>query len=715
MILSALLALSSTAQEAPVSAPNPEPKFGAFVEQIESKSHSSYVSYDSAGRPVAATASTHCSQPSSIVFAPNGDAYLSSTRDDSIYRIRPGPPTQVSTFGKRGLMPGELCRPSGLTFDPRVEGRVIVADTLNHRVSVFDREGRPLANFGKLGSGEAELNHPYDVAVDAHGAVFVADTGNDRIVKLDADGKFVKSFGGRGSYPGLFRYPTGLDVHGERVYVADRDNHRIQVFDLAGEYIYEWGVHALLPREGNGKLHDPSDVAISPDGTRAAVIEPMEDRIQVFGIAREDTVLVSPERDSAVHYGGFPSARGDLFAVADPTGPSVSIFDMTRGTPIEITRFGRPGNGPGHMLRPISVLFDEKAEVVYVADPFAYTISAWRIARKPDEILKFDPYLARLERSVDLTQPSAVSLRWPIEPAGMSLCEQGEILVADRVNRRVVVLGPDLVPKAELATNLAVAPLGITCRSPQLILVTSDESDFGTTGGQQEGSVRCVNRPFAFGIVQVRGDDYWTVDPTTSLLSFFLSTQELGGRRVTGSRGLGSGQFWKPEGITVDAKGRLFVIDTGNHRFQILDAQGQYLDMFGARFYTEAARNPPSPTPEPKAWDGAKNVRTLVGSWRVAWRTKPVGIPRGENFMIDAWVFAPGAPGTPVKDVVLEVDAWMPEHLHGMNRVPRVTRRDDNGFTFEGVYFHMPGFWELSFDVTEKGVTERATVRVDLE
>ena len=78
-------------------------------------------------------------------------------------------------------------------------------------------------------------------------------------------------------------------------------------------------------------------------------------------------------------------------------------------------------------------------------------------------------------------------------------------------------------------------------------------------------------------------------------------------------------------------------------------------------------------------------------------------------------MFAPDAPGAPRADVGLAVDAAMPEHGHGMNRVPKVAPRPDGGFHAEGLLFHMPGRWELYFDVTQGAVTERAQTDVVLE
>jgi hypothetical protein len=77
-------------------------------------------------------------------------------------------------------------------------------------------------------------------------------------------------------------------------------------------------------------------------------------------------------------------------------------------------------------------------------------------------------------------------------------------------------------------------------------------------------------------------------------------------------------------------------------------------------------------------------------------------------------VFAPGSPDTPRGDVELSVDAAMPEHGHGMNRVPRIEAGDGH-FRAEGLLFHMPGKWELYFDVTQGAVTERAQTIILLE
>ena len=133
-----------------------------------------------------------------------------------------------------------------------------------------------------------------------------------------------------------------------------------------------------------------------------------------------------------------------------------------------------------------------------------------------------------------------------------------------------------------------------------------------------------------------------------------------------------------------------------------------------------AAAEAPPPA-KPAAWADARELVSNGGTYRVLWRPSPDVIPRGRPFAIEAWIFAAAdpkrapAPLAPLSNLSLDVDATMPEHGHGMNRIPKIMRRDDKGFHVEGLLFHMPGRWELHLDVTSGAITERAQVKVELE
>ena len=96
----------------------------------------------------------------------------------------------------------------------------------------------------------------------------------------------------------------------------------------------------------------------------------------------------------------------------------------------------------------------------------------------------------------------------------------------------------------------------------------------------------------------------------------------------------------------------------------------------------------------------------------VLFRTVPSPIEIGQHFTVEALV----CPTPPIGAAAgFMVDARMPEHRHGMNYRARVFRKPDGIYVAEGLLFHMPGLWQLMFDV-ERGVRmERLTTDIDLE
>ena len=121
------------------------------------------------------------------------------------------------------------------------------------------------------------------------------------------------------------------------------------------------------------------------------------------------------------------------------------------------------------------------------------------------------------------------------------------------------------------------------------------------------------------------------------------------------------------------------------------------------------------PPPAALPWDGAAPVESNAGSYVVQYRTDPETIPWGEPFELEVWVLSTDGTPRALSDVELTVDAAMPEHGHGMNRVPEVERTESGRFEVDGMLLHMPGRWELYFDVGEGALTERAQIEVELE
>ncbi len=153
----------------------------------------------------------------------------------------------VTSFGA-----GMINYPHGLHVDR--DNNIWVSDGRaknngkGHTVMKFSNDGKLLMTLGKpgvAGDGPDTFNAPSDIYVAPNGDIFVADghggDTNARIVKLTKDGKFIKAWGKKGKGPGEFDTPHSLAMDSAgRLFVADRSNNRIQIFDQEGKFLAEW-------------------------------------------------------------------------------------------------------------------------------------------------------------------------------------------------------------------------------------------------------------------------------------------------------------------------------------------------------------------------------------------------------------------------------------------------------------------------------------------
>jgi DNA-binding beta-propeller fold protein YncE len=155
-------------------------------------------------------------------------------------------PVQIYTAtGKfvRSWGQNDFREPHQIRFDR--SGNVWLTDSGLHVVRKYTPEGKLLLTLGvpgEAGEDSTHFNRPTDVAITTQGEIFVSDGyGNNRIVHFDKQGQFVKTWGGLGVAPGMFSLPhsIALDSRG-RLYVADRNNARVQVFDQSGRCLDEW-------------------------------------------------------------------------------------------------------------------------------------------------------------------------------------------------------------------------------------------------------------------------------------------------------------------------------------------------------------------------------------------------------------------------------------------------------------------------------------------
>ncbi|MGD9902075.1 MAG: hypothetical protein AB7U83_01295 [Vicinamibacterales bacterium] len=263
---------------------------------------------------------------------------------DPVFKFDRNTGAVLANFGK-----GTMVTPHGIHVD--ADGNVWVADfagnkagTMGHQVHKFSPSGEKLMSLGtagKPGNADGQFNQPNDVITGPDGSIYVAD-GHDgqgmitatavaegikrgataRISKFTRDGKFVKSWGGLGVRHGEFRTPHALafDSRG-RLWVADRGNHRLEIFDQDGNYLesrYMFGRISGIHIKGDTVYAiDSESGPFNHVGWRNGVrIGPLnEDRITAFvpGFEREDRVYQGTAGE-----GVAVDADGNIYAAEGP-------------------------------------------------------------------------------------------------------------------------------------------------------------------------------------------------------------------------------------------------------------------------------------------------------------------------------------------------------------------------------------------------------------
>lgn len=135
----------------------------------------------------------------------------------------------VMEFGTELFVNADLDRPQALTLTP--DGReLLVVDAGNHRINVYDREGRLRRHIGTAGSGPGQLKYPYDIAMAPDGSLYVAEFGNHRVSRFAADGSFLGLLGRPGTESGEFASPWGVALGPDgTLAIADTNNQRLQI------------------------------------------------------------------------------------------------------------------------------------------------------------------------------------------------------------------------------------------------------------------------------------------------------------------------------------------------------------------------------------------------------------------------------------------------------------------------------------------------------
>lgn len=169
------------------------------------------------------------------------------------------------------------------------EGNVWTANIVDHVVRKHSPDGKLLLTIGRVGAAGADKGHfdkPTDMAILPSGDIFVTDGyGNRRVVHFDANGRYVSEWGKEGNQPGQFALPHAIVADSKgRLYVADRENARIQVFDTKGKLLALW--ENLVTPWGlwltkNQELWVCGSSCFMKEGTNEHIVLPPPDQVLV--------------------------------------------------------------------------------------------------------------------------------------------------------------------------------------------------------------------------------------------------------------------------------------------------------------------------------------------------------------------------------------------------------------------------------------------------
>jgi tripartite motif-containing protein 71 len=185
-----------------------------------------------------------------------GNVYLTNAVANSVEKYSAAG-RKLATFAT-----GQIKQPQGLAITSN--GEIVVSDTMNHAIAIFDAEGKLLKKFGRQGDGNGQFQYPRGVAVDSQGNIYVADSLNARIQVFNSEGSFVRKWGSKGDKAGQFQMPAALAIDATNIWVSDPEFNRIQKFDLDGT---KPQIFALPAGTQADALNHPKGIAVTATGT----------------------------------------------------------------------------------------------------------------------------------------------------------------------------------------------------------------------------------------------------------------------------------------------------------------------------------------------------------------------------------------------------------------------------------------------------------------
>ena len=217
----------------------------------------------------------HLDKPEGIAVDPAGNVFVADYNTGFVKKYNASY-KWLLTFSEYGTAPGQNIKSEFMDIR---DGKLFMPEAGNHRVNVFDLNGKFLYLFGGLGTEPGKMNNPEASKFASDGRLYVSDLKNDRMQVFSADGKLLFGWGKTGDGKGEFKAPAGVAIDAQdRIYVTEIGNDRVQVFDKEGKFLAMWGKRG----SGNGEFGNLHGILVDKKTGHIYVADTANNRVQVF-------------------------------------------------------------------------------------------------------------------------------------------------------------------------------------------------------------------------------------------------------------------------------------------------------------------------------------------------------------------------------------------------------------------------------------------------
>lgn len=554
-----------------------------------------------------------------MATAANGDILVGDYWNYQIRRYNTAG-NLLQTFSSRGTGPGQNGAPHGLAVDPN-DGSIYVADLNNGEIDKFDAGGNFLVSWSTFVFG-ATVPYPYSprLAVDSQSRVYqvsshvVPPDFSNRIIVRDSTGAVLRVMGTNGTGNGQFGVIHGIATGpDDELYVVDQGNHRIQVFDSAGNFLRKFGSGAKGP---GGIPGDTRGITVDKANGWVYVVDAAESQIEKWdlqgnhlatfgsegtgpGQFRDGGREITLDQSGNVHAADFGNFRVNVFS---PSGQFLRFYPNPT-----------PAPPPGGFNQATDVAVNQVSGDVYVSDTFNQRVQRFDSDGGFLQQWGFrgttDPFALNYPRGVavdptngnvwidnsrqgnvkaftatggfvrtvgsDGTGPDNFHYSF-----GIWVDNSGRVIVPDSGNLRLRVVsqngtaiwtqpcgvaGASILKGCTGATTDAAGNIYAAAISERRIYKFSPSGTLlakwdasGVGGG--------LSSPYD---VQVIGSSLYVSDSNRNrIVVMSLNGATLGAFGTSGSE---HGQFQKPRGLAADASGNLYVMDSQNERVEVFD------------------------------------------------------------------------------------------------------------------------------------------------